>query len=370
MRFWKKNHMSNGQFYTLDQFGWNATQTDAVQRANVLSAFDSGEPLEMPKGEDVRTDQPLISTHPLHLVGHGPDITNTATALSQFRTSVANIDILQILAGNSIVANINFHSDAIGTGRGVVVGDGATKQPAGVLLDHISTGSNLFQGVAIISGQELTIRDSWLNGQDAAFCTDNENSDAGDNRIEGGEFNAFGSLGAGIRMLSGGGLFAGDGLKLLSCYNHIAVAWHKSGSGGLIVSQVSAEGCRSTVSFDIDGSVPFERMEFGGDISWGNASTCVAVRSSHSVKWLKQLTITNNPMKVMGPPSLSAVDIDYCDELDVHGNNIDGTGHAYCGIIVREHSSGMIGTNTIRNVTMQAIYNLAGAAVNVAPFQG
>jgi hypothetical protein len=355
---------------TLASIGWSASLSPADQRQIIQTALNAGPcALEWPCGETVQIDQGLVAPYPVHIAGHGCDITNTASALSQIRTTAPNINILQLLASNSIVENINLHSDAQNTtGYGVLIGDG-TIQPQGVHLKRVSTCSNVWRGIGIISGQELTVEDCFANAQDAAFCTANVNSDSGDNRIEGGEFNAYGSLGACIRILSGGGLMIGGGAKLLNGWNHIAMAWHQTGSGGLQVGPgVSMENCHSTVSCDIDGSAPFERMIFEG-ISWGNYSTPIQVRSSHSVKWLKQLIVADNLMKVMGPPNLSAVDLDYCDEVNVRGNNIDGTGQAYTGIITRANCTGRIGENVIRNLTGQypSVMNQSGTGVTVAP---
>lgn len=345
----------------LSSIGWNATQSPTAQREAIQSALSAGPcALELPYGETVNIDQGLVAPFPVHLFGHGCDATNSAVALSQVRCATPNVNMIQLLAHNSIIEDINFHSDAANShGYGVLVGDGGTHKPVGVNLSRVSTGSSNWRGVGIISGQELTVRDCFVFSQDAAYTSDNEIPDSGDNHIIGGEFNAYG--GWCVRMLSGGGLNIGGSAKLLNGIGHINMAWNKGGSGGLQVDHASLENASGTVSCLLDGSMPFERIAFS-NVSWGNGATCMRVQSSAQVAWLKQLDICNNVMKVMGPASLSAVDLDYCQQICVADNSIDGTGAAYTGIIVRGNCYGYIGPNIIRNLTgaYPAILNTSG----------
>lgn len=361
--------MTNGQSWGFDQFAWNATQPDSIQRANVQNAFDSGEPLVMPRGEMVKIDGPLIASHPLHLVGHGADITNSAAALSQFRVGAAGVDMIHVLANNVILERFNLHADAMG-GRGIVIGDGVSVSPMGTILNNISTGSNLSKGVEFLSGQEACLMDCWLFAQDAAICMNNRiSSDTGDNRVRGGELNAYGAAGAGLLFKSGGGLIFEGGTKFLDCFNHIKMDWRPGGSGGLTVKGCSLEICRSAISVDIDGIIGFERMVFEGN-SWGNAAVAIAVRNFQGVCWLKELVVSNNVVKVFGTQSIPAFDFGSVAMLSFDGNVIDGQNIASAGVIVRKPCTGSIGINTIRNTAGRAIQNEDGAAVNISPFQG
>lgn len=364
--------MANGRFRTFDEFGsptWNSTLSPALQRAAVQSAFDSGEPLLMPCGETVDIDGPLIALHSLHLMGHGADITNRAAALSQFRIGAAGIDLIHVLANNVVLERLNLHADAMG-GRGIVIGDGVSPDPAGTILNNISTASNLLKGVDLIGGQETSIIDCWLNGQDSAICVNNGfSSDMGDNRIRGGKLNAYGPQGACLRFLSGGGLTVDGGTKFLNAFNHIKMDWRKGGSAGLTVKGCHFENCTSSISVDIDGNKGFERVIFSGN-NWGNSSVAIVVRNFQGVPWLAELVVSDNVVKVFGTAPIPAFDFGSVAQLSFDGNIVNGSGIASAGIIVRKPCTGSIGINTIRNTTGPAIQNVDGAAVSISPFQG
>lgn len=363
--------MANGAFHTFDEFSWNSTQSASVQRANAQSALDSGEPLLMPCGETVTIDDVgLTISNPTHLVGHGCDIRNTGNALSQFRTGAANSDILRVLAHNTVLEGFGVHADAAG-GRGIVVGDASTHLPDGVRLTGLSSCTNFAVGCDDISGNELTSFDChWkANGGGTAYRFNNINPGVGDSRIIAGSMYAPGGTGLGI-LGGGGGIYLSGGTKFNTCHNHIKMDENTApGGGSFMATGINFEDCESYVSCLFNGSVYFERIGFVG-CQWANVST--AVQTTGAAVWLHKLLLASNIVKVMGPPLLSGFDIEAADGLMIDGNDIDCTGQAYTGMIVRGLCKGTIGTNLIRNVAAGylPIYNLAGPNVTVAPFQG
>lgn len=363
--------MGVGAFKTLDQFGWISTQSPSAQRANVQNAFDSGEPLLMPAGETVQIDSGLVINHPLHLMGHGSDITNTGISASQFECVTSGIDALTILAHNCILKNFGIQIDSIG-GRGIVIGDGV-HVVFGSRLEGISTSSNFSKGVEILSGQEESFVDCNLSAQDAAISiNDQVSADEGDRRIRGGELNAYnylnGGQGACILLASGGGLICEGGTKFLNAYYHVKVNWLHGGSGGLVIQGCSLENCHGAISIDMDGTQPFTRAVIANN-SFGNASVAVVVRNFRSSPWINSLVVANNVIDVGGP--YPCMDFGSVGELFVHGNTINGGNIATSGITIRNPATGCIGINTIRNINGPAISRPDGnTAVTQSPFQG
>jgi len=365
--------MTNGRFRTFDEFGsppWNSTLSASAQRAAVQSAFDSGEPLLMPNGETVLIDGPLNISNSLHLMGHGCDVTVGLSARSQFRCPVANTDMIRVLASNVVIEKLHLYADAMG-GRGFVIGDGTVNaSPYGTILTNVSTGANLSKGVEFLSGQKACLTDCFLDSQDAAISRNNLlGADQGDDRIRGGELNAFAPHGVCLLFRSGGGLIFEGGTKFLYGYNHIKGDWTKGGSGTLIVKGCSFENCQGPISVDLDGNQPLIRVNFSGN-NWGNSSIAFVVRNFQPNAWLRNLIISHNNIDIGA--ALPAMDIGSAAEVSIEGNVIDGGGVATVGIVLRRPCEGSVGTNTIRNLSPsgQKILNADGANVNVAPFQG
>lgn len=330
--------MSVGKLRTFDEFGWLVSQSASVQRANVQSAFDSGERLLMPVGDTVQIDAPLVFNHPTELSGAGGDITDTATAASQFRCGVSGVQMLQIRSNHVRLSGFNLHADAPNI-EGIVIGDGTTTR-RGVVLEDMTTAATLTRGVRFLSGANCTIRGGSIMGSDAALMIENQhNADEGDNIVQGAKF--YSPSGIGLKWLSGGGLYMGQS-KFDGCANHVYVDWSSSGSGGFVAVGNSFETCIG-ISVDLRGEFPFERMMFVGN-TWGVPSVAIAARNFCATNWLKQLEISSNTIKVMG--RVPALDLGCTDNASVFSNSIDGTGVATAGIITR-NGTGAIGINRI-----------------------
>lgn len=353
--------MASGRERTFDEFAWNSSQTAAVQRANVQSAFNSGEPLRMPLGELVQTDMPLQMNVTTSLIG---------TGRSTIQCNDQTADVLQIGASNCLVEGFNITHPGMGSGSGIVIGPNADPSVNGgyciyVTLRRMFTTVNNAAGVHVKAAGGFSIEGGNIWGRDAILIENIINSDAGDNKIHGVDLNADAASGAGIRWLSGGGL--GVSLcKFGQGFNHLKVSWKTGASGGLEMGRNRLEGCTG-ISVDIDGTVPFERMVFD-DNNWGVGSCAIVVRNFQASPWLKQLNITDNVVKIGG--RTPAFDIGSAAQVLIEGNNIDGTGQATAGIITRSPCTGAIGTNYIRNINGIPIQNWSSTAVNVAPFQG
>lgn len=350
--------IANGKERTLDEFGWNSSQSPAAQRANTQAALDSGEPIRLPVGESVTIDEPLVMAHKGgNLVGAGGDITNMATGPSQIRTAVANMPLIRVLGENCYLAGFNLHADALG-GAGIVVGDGINDHVRGFVAERISTSFNLLHGIHVKNSGGFVLNKCWLWGSDSALRLENlVSSDTGDNKITNCDFNALGS-GAGIRWTSGGGLYV-TGCKFGAGKNHINIDWNRGGSGNFSLIGCSLETC-DHISVDMQGSHDFKRMQIVGN-TWGGVIMAIAVRNFSPTNWLKELLISGNTIdNNSGNP---CIDVGCTDNAFITGNNIRSSGGAVAGIMLR-NGNGAVGVNKIVGCASPVV--VAGGSWNVA----
>lgn len=328
---------SSGAPRTLASFGWNASLTPSAQRAAVQSALSSGEPLLAPTNEVVQTDGPLVMDATTTLLG---------TGASDFQCNDPSQDVIQVQADKCLIEAINVTHSSLGSGCGISVGPNDGNFCRYVTLRRIWTSPNNRAGIHAVATGGLSIEGGNIWGRDAILWENILSSDAGDNKIVGTDINADPNVGAGIRWLSGGGLYVGL-CKFGSGYNHMNIAWNAGASGGLLLEHCSLETC-TWISIDIDGSVPFERMHISNN-TFGVPIVAIAVRNFQASPWIKQLKINDNTVKVLGAAG-PAFDIGSCTQALIDGNDIDGTGVCPAGIIVRPQcTNSHVGENFIRN---------------------
>ncbi len=350
--------MSTGRFWTLDEFGWNASLSDGVQWAKTQDALNSGERLLMPVCETVRIDAPLVMRAKRgNLTGGGGDLTNNANAVSQIRTSVANMPLLRVEADHCHIAGLNLHADAAGC-TGLVLGDGVTDHVRGVVVERLTTNSVMNFGVHVLSAGGLVLRDSWLSGWDAALRLENRlHSDTGDNKITNVDFNAYGPMGAGIRWTSGGGLYV-MASKFVNGLNHISMDWNRGGSGNFSLLGSSLESNRG-ISLDMRGDYDFKRVQITGNTWGGIPSVAIVARSNCPSNWLKDLIVTGNTLDCYGVDPI--MDLGCTDNAFITSNTLRGNGTVPYGIYTRNGTGG-IGPNRFSGCGT-AVQNSAGWAM-------
>lgn len=335
--------MPNGRPRTLDEFAWNATQTPAVQRAAVQSAFDSGEPLFWPVGasDTVSTDGPVELKWGQKVYGGG--------AFSRWRTADVTQDALHILCDKSVVEDINFVKDGHGAGRAIVIGPNQQNYHAIYnQLRGIHTSLFFRHGVAFRACGGTQIFGGQIAGNEAGLHLQNEiSADAGDNHVFGTHFNA-GPDGANIKGVTGGGLYL-NGIKGGAGKNHILWHWTGGGSGNLVVTGGALETCDG-ISVDIDCPTPFERIAITG-VSFGVPSVAIAVRNFQSIAETRQLAITGNVISTFANPH-PIIDIGSVDGFIVQGNSLRGSAAPIstpCAVMVRSQAkNGIVGPNIVQ----------------------
>lgn len=367
--------MSDGRPRTLVEFGWNSSQSAATQRANVQSAFDSGEPLFWPAcnpatgADQVVSDGTLVMNYHTKVTGAGPDLVQAETTIaSVLKCSTAGIPAIHVRGHNCRISDLDIRPPQPG-GIGIQVGDGVTLGYAtnGFYAERVSTNWNFARGIYLQAATHCYIVNSFLYGQDAAIyvssniSNDPLSADSGDNFILGNHI--FGAVnGVGIRWRSSGGLVV-TGNKFLKGTNHINMQWDWGGSGSLVLTGNSLESC-SGISLDMYGNQPFKRATIVGN-NWGGINCAVAVRNYAPYDWLQDLLITGNDFDAdVNPNGYPILDIGRTAEALISNNIIRGNGTAQAGIIVR-NGTGAVGPNRIIGCTAPVV-NSAGASWNIA----
>lgn len=334
---------------TLASFGWNATQTPAAQRAAVQTAFDSGEPLFWPVGtsDTVSTDGPAELKWGQKISGGG--------AFSRWRTADITQDALHILCDKGPVEDIHFVKDSAGPGCAIVIGPNQQNYHAIYnQLRGVHTSLGFRRGVAFKACGGTQIFGGQLAGHEAGLFGENTiSADAGDHEVFGTHFNA-GPEGAGIKVVSGGGLYL-NAIKGGAGKHHIKWDWHGGGSGNLVVTGGALETC-DDISVDLNISTGFERVIFDS-VSWGVPSVAVAVRNFYPTGTLKQLTMTGCGISSFAG-SNPIVDIGCVDGFMIANNSFRGGGSNQCAVIARpQASNGIIGPNIVQGCATDYITN-------------
>lgn len=287
--------MANGRLRTLDEFGWNESQTSAVQRAKVLDALDSGEPLAAPSHETVTTDETLLMGNCRRLIGDGS---------STFHTDEISANILQTQDDNVKIAGINFTGGPNRTGSAVQIGP---KPTAGGdyyaiynVVEDCNTDYNHRYGVHVRLGGGFTSRGGFLRGRDGGLYSDNDaappllelakTTDAGDSMVYGTHLaasEAVEDLGAAFLWRGGGGWLFGAGGKCVLSKYHMRIESYRGQTGTLGVSNWSMEG-NTICSVSMVGNQRFKRASFQA-VNWGVFSS--AFGSSGTGQWLERLIL-------------------------------------------------------------------------------
>lgn len=263
---------ADGAPKTLAYFGWNQSQTAAVQRAKVLDALDSGEPLWMPSREIVQTDEPLLMGNCRRLLGDG-----SSTIYCAEQTA----DILQTQDDYVKISGIAVTGAAGRTGRGIVVGPKSAANGGGFatynVLEDCITDFNHDAGVYCQYFGGLTIRGGFYRGRRGSILSNNAHTDAGDNFIYGAHIiGDYDNQGAGFRWEAGGGWYITLN-KFLLGYNHALIkSYTPGGTGSLDFVGNSFEG-NTPISVDMMGNVILKRVIFAVN-NWGVLGVACAVR--------------------------------------------------------------------------------------------
>lgn len=348
--------MANGHYRTFDEFGWNASQSAPVQRANVQSALDSGEPLLRPVGETVLLDGPLVMTAPTTMIGQSTSIFNAADITQ---------DILRIEADRAIVDGGQFFRNQYGAGKGIVVGPNGGTFCKWVRVRNTHTHINNSVGLHVKATGDLQVSQNNIAGYDSGVLWENIlNSDAGDNKFFANDINANSTDGVGFRHRSGGGLYATLN-KFGAGKNHVKYEWYYGSSGIAHWVNNGFETCTG-ISFDMDGTVPFVDMKIALN-RFAVPSCAIVVRNFQSAPWLTDLDVSTNQIYAGAPSGSPCIDLGSVSVATLNANIIRGGGVAQCGIYVRPQATdiGVGCTNKIRGCVTPVING--GASTTIQP---
>lgn len=330
--------MADGQERTFGEFGWNASQTAAVQRAKVQDALDSGEPLRAPvdTSDIVKTDEPLEMKYTTSLVGNNA---------SYFHSDDPDADILWLRCEHPRVQDIQFTGSGQRNGSAIRVGPQVNNDFVRyALLENLHTDYSHRYGVLASKFGGLSIEKGGYAGREAGIRWENEAVDTGDSRIVGADINASNSGGYGLDWVSGGGLYITQN-KFNQGYGHIRVTNMLGQTGSINIHDNSFEG-NVNIAIDFSGNQLLKRVMVV-DNNFGVLGCAVAVRNFNPaggapVPWLEGLIISDNLVEG-GFNGAPLMDIGCASNPVIKLARMQGQGNPTPnGIIVRPQCSGGI----------------------------